>query len=137
VTATQRGWLVGAIVIAALAFLIWKGLGNATVYFKTADEAVAQRASLGTRTFRIEGIVVPNSVHDAGSATAFTIENKAVNVNVIHRGNQPALFRPGIPVVLEGHWAKGANRFESDKIMVKHTSDYRTKNPSRVTDYSQ
>ena len=42
-------------------------------------------------------------------------------------------FRPGIPVVLEGHWQGAA--FASDRIMVKHTSEYREQNPDRVKDY--
>jgi cytochrome c-type biogenesis protein CcmE len=36
-------------------------------------------------------------------------------------------------VVLEGHWQGAA--FASDRIMVKHTSDYRTQHPDRVTNY--
>ena len=47
------------VIAAALAFLLLEGLNNATVYFKTADQAVADKASLGTRQFRIEGTVEP------------------------------------------------------------------------------
>jgi cytochrome c-type biogenesis protein CcmE len=132
----RRLWLVAAVVLAALGFLVFKGLGNATVYFKTADEAVAQRQGLGTRRFRLEGTVVPSSVHQTGNDVSFSVENRAVTVAVQHQGDPPELFRPGIPVVLEGHWQQGAAVFLSDRILVKHTSDYRTKNPSRVKDYS-
>ena len=48
--ATER--LLGRAVVGIRLF---EGLGNATVYFKTADEAVRDRASMGTRRFRIEG----------------------------------------------------------------------------------
>jgi cytochrome c-type biogenesis protein CcmE len=136
-TTSRRLWIVGAIVVAALAFLVVKGLGNATVFFKTADEAVAQRHSLGTRRFRLEGTVVANSVHQVGNDVAFEVENKAVTVSVVHQGDPPELFRAGIPVVLEGHFASStSNQFRSDRILVKHNSDYRTKNPTRVKDYS-
>ena len=55
---TRRLWLAAVVVLGALGFLVYQGLGNATLYFRTADEAVAQRETLGDRRFRIEGDVV-------------------------------------------------------------------------------
>src|SRR4051812_49567497 len=89
----RRLVIVGAIVVAALGFLVFQGLGNATVFFKTADEAVAQRAKLGTHRIRIEGTVVPGTVKDDGNAVSFTIESKAVEVPIVHHGDEPALFK--------------------------------------------
>ena len=137
-TATRtrtRTWVVGALILGALGFLLARGLGDATVFFKTADEAVAQRASLGTRRFRIEGTVVAGTVHQVGDDVRFVIENKGATVAVRHQGDPPELFRPGIPVVLEGRFA--GTEFESDRIMVKHTEDYRAKHPDRVSGTSQ
>ncbi len=58
---TRRRQVVAGLVIAgALAFLLLEGLNNATVYFKTADQAVTDRAALGSRQFRIEGTVEPD-----------------------------------------------------------------------------
>ena len=54
---------------------------------------------------------------------------------VVHHGDPPELFKPGIPVVLEGHW-QGAT-YDSDLIMVKHSEQYRAKNPTRVKNYPQ
>jgi len=119
------------VIAAALGVLIFQGLGNATVYFKTADEAVAQRAALGTHRFRIEGIVQPD-VRQAGSTVAFDIASNGVVVNIVHHGDPPQLFRAGIPVVLEGRFASNGS-FASDRIMVKHTADYVAKYPTRVT----
>ena len=123
--------MAGVVVLAALGFLVVRGLGNATLYFRTADEAVAQQHTLGGRRFRIEGTVVGGTVHQAGSDVAFDIESKGVHVPVLHRGDPPELFKPGIPVVLEGHF-QGAH-FDSDRIMVKHSEDYIAKHPTRVT----
>jgi cytochrome c-type biogenesis protein CcmE len=105
------------------------------VYFRTADEAVKQRESLGTRRFRIEGTVLGDTIKAVGDTTRFTIANNGVSVDVVHQGDPPELFQGGIPVVLEGHWA--GTRFASDRIMVKHSEQYRAKNPSRVKDYSK
>jgi len=126
----RRLWLAGAVVVAALGFLVFQGLGNATVYFRTADEAVAQRDSLGTRRFRIEGAVVPDTISESRGRVAFRIANNGVQVPVMHDGDPPEMFQPGIPVVLEGHF--GGETFESDRIMVKHSEDYIAENPDRV-----
>ena len=127
----RRLWLAGGVVIAALAFLVVQGLGNATLYFRTADEAVAQRESLGTRRFRIEGNVVPGSVRQSGEEVAFTIASKGVTVPVLHQGDPPEMFKPGIPVVLEGRF--DGDHFASDRILVKHSETYVADHPDRVT----
>jgi cytochrome c-type biogenesis protein CcmE len=132
----RRLYIAGAILVAAIAWLLWQGLGNATVFFKTADEAVAQRAQLGTRRFRIEGAVVAGSVHRTGNEISFTIRNNGVSVPVVNEGGAPELFQDGIPVVLEGHFGGTAPApFLSDRIIVKHTTSYRAEHPDRVKDY--
>ena len=130
---SRRLWLAGAFIVAALGFLVFRGLDNATLYFRTADEAVAKRGQLGTRRFRIEGTVVQGSVRERGDALDFRIESKGTTVDVVHHGNQPGLFKPGIPVVLEGRFADGGQTFNSDRILVKHSETYVAKNPERVT----
>jgi cytochrome c-type biogenesis protein CcmE len=118
-----------------LAFLAVRSLGASTVYFKTANEAVADKADLGTRRFRIEGTVLDGTVRSADGKTRFVIAEKGTRVDVVHDGDPPELFQPGIPVVLEGKWA--GDHFASDRIMVKHSEQYRAKNPERVKDYSK
>jgi cytochrome c-type biogenesis protein CcmE len=126
----RRLWLAGMVVVGALGFLVFQGLGNATLYFRTADEAVAQRAQLGDRRFRIEGDVVAGSVNQVGNDVSFTLTSKNVEVPVRHKGDPPELFRPGIPVVLEGHFQ--GDYFASDRILVKHSETYIADNPDRV-----
>lgn len=126
-----RIWLAGGLVVVALGFLVFQGLGNATLYFRTADEAVAQRDKLGTKRFRIEGNVVRGSVHQAGEDVAFTIESNNVSVPIVHKGDPPELFQPGIPVVLEGRFQ--GDHFSSDRILVKHSETYVAEHPERVT----
>ena len=127
----RRLWLAGALVVAALGFLVAQGLGNATLYFRNADEAVAQRESLGSRRFRIQGAVVDGSVRQAGNDVSFRIRHNGVEVPVQHQGDPPELFQPGIPVVLEGRF--DGEHFASDRILVKHSETYIAENPERVT----
>jgi cytochrome c-type biogenesis protein CcmE len=127
----RRLWLAGVVVLGALGFLVFQGLGNATLYFRTADEAVAQRSELGERRFRIEGDVVDGSVRQTGNDVTFTLTSKSVEVPIVHKGDPPELFRPGIPVVLEGRFQ--GDHFASDRILVKHSETYVAENPDRVT----
>ena len=131
VLSRRRLWLAAVIVLGAIGFLLYRGLGNSIVYFKTADEAVASRAQLGSSDFRIEGVVVPGSVHGDTGGVAFDVASKGVQVPVVNTGSPPELFQPNVPVVLEGHFA--GQRFLSDQIMVKHSSDYIAQHPTRVT----
>jgi cytochrome c-type biogenesis protein CcmE len=126
----RRLWIAGIVVLGALGFLVFQGLGNATLYFRTADEAVAQRQQLGDRRFRIEGDVVDGTVRQIGNDVSFTLTSKNVEVPVLHKGDPPELFRPGIPVVLEGRFQ--GDHFSSDRIMVKHSETYVAENPDRV-----
>lgn len=135
---SKRVWVALAVVVAAVGFLMWQGLGNATVYFYTADEAVEEKDDLGGRRFRIEGAVVPGSVDERDTSAdqnvvEFEIISAGVKVPVRHVGNPPELFQPGIPVVLEGNW--DGDVYASDRIMVKHTTEYKAENPDRVDDY--
>ena len=127
----RRQLVAGAVIAAAVAFLLFQGLGNATEYFKTANQAVADRASLGTKPFRIEGTVEPG-VRRVGNDTSFSITAGGVTVPVIDSKEPPQLFKPGIPVVLEGHWAASGPVFHSDLVMVKHSASYVAAHPDRL-----
>jgi cytochrome c-type biogenesis protein CcmE len=130
VLGSRRRQVVAALVIlAALGFLAAEGLSNATIYFKTADQAVADRAQLGTRQFRIEG-TVGQQISQVGQTVRFTITANGVTVPIVDTGSPPQLFKTGIPVVLEGHWQGGY--YASDQIMVKHTASYVEAHPNRV-----
>ena len=123
--------LVTVVIVGAIGYLLYEGLGNAAVYFRTADQAVADKASLGTRRFRIEG-TVQSGLHPAGDAVDFSIVANGVTVPVVHTGPQPQLFKAGVPVVLEGHWSTDGSYYASDTILVKHDEDYKTAHPDRL-----
>ena len=130
--------VASALILGAVGFIVSKGLGSATVYFKTADEAVAQRAALGTDRFRIQGTVKAGTIRAEDGRLLFTIlGDRGAVVPVVHTGGQPTgLFKDSIPVVLEGRWAEEGDAFTSDTIIVKHSETYRAENPDRVDDYA-
>jgi cytochrome c-type biogenesis protein CcmE len=127
----RRQVIAGAVILGAIGFLLAEGLSNATSYFLYTNQAVAQRASLGTKSFRIEG-TVEDDVRRVGQYTDFTITAKGVAVPIVSTGSPTSLFKPGIPVVLDGHWAASGPIYDSNQIMVKHTASYVEAHPNRL-----
>lgn len=125
----RRQAVAGCVILAAVGFVAFQGLTNAEQYFLTTRQAVAQRAQLGTKPFRIEGSV-EHDVRQSGNDIRFDIYNQGVTVAVVSSGSPPQLFQPGIPVVLVGHWQ--GNVFASDLIMVKHGRRYTAAHPGRL-----
>lgn len=139
-----RAYVSLAAIIGAIGFLVFQGLGNATEYFKTTEEAVAQQESLGTKRFRLEGTVVDGTVcTPVGGGVQFLVETNGKKLGIRHDGDPPELFRANIPVVLSGSFDKDAPRlesvngptFRSDLVMIKHSNEYIEKNKDRVADY--
>ena len=129
----RRRWVplvVLGIVLVALGALVFKGLSDATLYFRNADEAVAQRESLGTKRFRLQGTVTDDPTEAAG-VVSFAVAFNGTSVDVRHVGSPPELFRPGIPVVLEGHWDESDDVFDSDRIMIRHDATYESEDDYR------
>jgi cytochrome c-type biogenesis protein CcmE len=115
--------VAGGLCAAAVAFLLVGGLSRNIVYFRTTSEAVKDRSQQGTDRFRLMGAVVNGSQQPTADGVAFEVTDGIERVKVVHHGNPPELFKDGVPVVCEGRW-KG-NFFDSDRIMIKHGSEYR------------
>ena len=127
---SARYAVVGLILVGALAFLLMKGLGSALNFYLPADQAVAQKATLGNKTFDLEGVVAPGSIHSTTDGVNFVVTSGAVHVAVHNSSSPPELFQPNIPVIAVGHFS--GDVFVSDQILVKHSSSYIAAHPSRV-----
>jgi cytochrome c-type biogenesis protein CcmE len=122
-----------ALVLVGLSVVVYQGLTSASLYFYNADEAVEQRADLGDKRFRLQGMV-RDDVEATDDGVTFTVAYNGVEVNVRHQGDPPELFEPGIPVVLEGRWAPTGDVYDSDVIRVKHSEQYEADNGDRLDD---
>ena len=144
--------IVALVVIVLVAgFVIVNALGNATMFFRNADEAVADRGALGTSRFRLQGTVEGDTIERTDEGVTFVVTYNGAEVTVHHRGDPPELFEPDIPVVLEGRFALPAGGdpdadpgaqmasappeallFESDRMLVKHTEEYQADEGDRL-----
>ena len=118
------------LIVVAIGFVLFQGLNNAALYYRNADEAVREKSSLGTRRFRVQGTVQP--FDKTKRPVEFDIVFNNATVHVRHEGDPPELFQAGLPVVLEGHWSSDGTFFASDRILVKHTEEYKAENPDHV-----
>jgi cytochrome c-type biogenesis protein CcmE len=125
-----RYMIVGLVLVGSLVFLVVKGLGSALNFYLPANQAVAQKASLGSQTFNLEGLVEPGSPHSTRTGVDFVITAGATKVQVINTGSPPQLFQANIPVIAVGHFS--GSTFVSNQIMVKHSSSYIAAHPGRV-----
>ena len=117
-------------VLVGLGVVVYQGLTEASLYFYNADEAVAQRADLGDKRFRLQGTVLDGSVDSTDDGVEFTVVYAGASVDVRHEGDPPELFQTGMQVVVEGRW--DGEVFASDTIRVKHSEQYQAENQDRL-----
>lgn len=123
--------VVLAVVLGAIGFLLWKGLGDSTTFFYNVDEAVDRREQLGDDRFRMQGTVLEGTVEEDAGDVSFTVSYEGVEADVVHRGDPPQMFQANLPVVVEGHWNDDGT-FASDRILVKHTEEYQEDHGERL-----
>jgi len=119
----------GLVVVIAIVLLVV--LADNVVFYRTVSEAVHERSSQGTSRFRLAGAVVPKTLHETRVGVDFEVTDGKQTVRVVHEGDPPELFKAGVPVVLEGHFQ--GDFYESDRILIKHTAEYKESNPDRVS----
>jgi cytochrome c-type biogenesis protein CcmE len=127
---------LGALLVVAAALgLIARGeMGKNLVYYWTPAEMLAAGNKAYGATIRLGGVVQKGSISwDAGhTELTFRVANgpgpDAVSVPVKVRETPPQMFREGIGVVVEGTFDK-SQVFSSNRLMVKHSNEYRPPKP--------
>ncbi len=119
--------------LAVLA-LLSQGILHSLNYFETVDQALGQRAKIGTEVIRLEGVVKPGSIDRTSSGASFVLTGTGDHQVVVNaHGSPPELFQANIPVVVVGHFDTATSPdFYGTQIMVKHTATYIAAHPKRV-----
>src|SRR5688572_476541 len=137
-TGKSRRWFAfGAIAVAAAGFvaLTAGGIGQNLVYYWGPTELHAAGPKAVGATIRLGGLVKKGSlVRQAdGSTLEFdVIDRPGAAVRVRTTSVPPQMFREGIGVVVEGTMTP-AGHFESRRLMVSHSNEYRAPDdPSRA-----
>ncbi|WP_337845015.1 cytochrome c maturation protein CcmE [Thermus sp.] len=118
-------YVIGVLVIlGALAYLIFGGLGQNLVYFLTPSEYLEGQARYGDRPVRLGGLVKPGTVrYDKDQLELrFVLTDGVAEVPVVHKGTPPGMFKEGQGVVVEGRFRGGT--FQGTNLLVKHSETY-------------
>jgi cytochrome c-type biogenesis protein CcmE len=113
----------GAVIVAALAYLIYAGVSQSMVYFVTPSELGA--APVPGKAYRLGGMVKAGTLewNPRSVELDFVLSDGQASVPVKHRGTPPDLFAEGRGAVVEGTWSS-EGYFKASLIMAKHSEEY-------------
>ena len=114
----------GAVIAAALAYMIYAGVTQSAVYFVTPSEI--QAAPVAGKSYRLGGLVTRGSVkwEPRTLDLSFTLTDGKATVPVRHQGTAPDLFGEGRGAVVEGRWSP-EGYFKATLILAKHSEEYK------------
>lgn len=121
----KRFLIGGVIILAALAYLIYGGMRDAIVYFKTPAELRAEAVESRGKSLRLGGMVVAGSLQKDLQALTyrFQLTDGVASIPVFFRGVPPDLFSEGKGAVVEGKMGEDGV-FLASTIMAKHAEEY-------------
>jgi cytochrome c-type biogenesis protein CcmE len=134
---SRRWFAAGALVVAvaALFAITAGGIGQNLVYYWGPTELRAAGDKAIGASIRLGGLVKRGTLvrHPGGSTLEFdVIDRPGGSVHVVTHSVPPQMFREGIGVVVEGTMTP-AGHFESRRLMVSHSNEYRAPDdPSRA-----
>ena len=125
---SRRLFLVGALVVAgaALAAISFGNIVENLVYYWDVSQLVENRTTARGAVIRLGGMVKEGTVDWKSNENVleFVITDGTASVPVRATGAPPQMFREGIGVVVEGTVTEAGN-FETDRLMVKHSNEYK------------
>lgn len=110
----------------ALGFVAFGNMGESLVYYWSPRELVEHGDDAVGATVRLGGLVVGGTVdwRPESQSLRFSVTDGKATVPVLASGAPPQMFREDIGVLVEGRLG-GDGVFVSDRVMVKHSNEYR------------
>lgn len=125
---SRRLFLIGALVVAAgaLAAISFGNMGENLVYYWDVSQTVQNSDKAKGAVIRLGGMVKEGTVDWKADENVleFQITDGKQTLPVRATGAPPQMFREGIGVVVEGT-VTDAGTFETDRLMVKHSNEYK------------
>jgi cytochrome c-type biogenesis protein CcmE len=123
-TKQRKLLLGGAVIAAALGYMIYAGVTQSAVYAITPSEI--QAAPVSSKTYRLMGLVTRGSLkwEPRTLDLTFTLTDGKATVPVRHTGTAPDLFGEGRGAVVEGRWSP-EGYFKASLILAKHSEEYK------------
>ncbi len=129
----NRRFVIGAgIIVAAVAYLIYTGVRETSLYYLTIDEFLSRRDTVVGEGLRVAGRVASDSVQwNAGTLElGFRLANfdNTDGVPVRYTGVLPDMFAAGRDVIVEGTYAR-EGVFQAKTLLTSCPSKYEAEVP--------
>ena len=120
----------GLAILAAVMYLVYANTQANAVYYMTVSE-MKNCTTCMTQSVRVAGVVQQGSVvrDDQKQLVSFTITQGGQQLAVMYNGVVPDIFRPGIEVVVEGHYT-GHGPFQAQNLLAKCPSKFQAATPT-------
>ena len=129
----NRRFIIGATIIAAaVAYLVYTGIRETSVYYLTIDEFLTRREAVAGEGLRVAGRVGSKSI-DWNPATLdlrFRLArfDETDGVEVVYNGVLPDMFAEGRDVIVEGTYGSGG-AFHAHTLLTSCPSKYEAEVP--------
>ena len=122
--------LGGLVILGAVIYLVYANTQANAVYYMTVSE-LKHCTTCTTQSVRVAGVVQAGSVvrNDAKQLINFVIADSGQSLAVSYTGIVPDIFRPGIQVVVEGHYT-GQGPFQAQVLLAKCPSKFQSATPT-------
>ena len=124
----NRRFIIGAAIIAvAVAYLVYTGIRETSVYYLTIDEFLARREAVAGEGLRVAGRVGSKSVEWNPATLDLRVRlanfEEKDGVDVAYNGVLPDMFAEGRDVIVEGTYGAGGS-FHARTLLTACPSKY-------------
>ncbi len=120
----------GLAILAAVIYLVYANTQATALYYMTVSE-LKHCTICTTQSVRVAGVVQQGSIvrDDQKQLVTFVIAQGGQQLAVSYNGVVPDIFRPGIEVVVEGHYT-GQGPFQAQNLLAKCPSKFQAVTPT-------
>jgi cytochrome c-type biogenesis protein CcmE len=121
--------LGGLAILGAVIYLVYANTRADAVYYLTVSE-LKSCTTCASQSVRVAGVVQAGSIvhDDQKQQISFVIADSGNRLPVVYSGIVPDIFRPGITVVVEGHYT-GQGAFQAQTLLAKCPSKFQVATP--------
>ncbi len=122
--------IAGIAILAAVGYLVYANTQSNAVYYMTVAELHTCTTCATQQSVRVAGVVQNGSIvrNDAAEQISFVITEGGQALHVTYNGVVPDIFRPGVTVVVEGHYT-GQGPFNAQSLLTKCPSKFQSATP--------
>src|SRR5207248_10426856 len=125
------GFIIGGVaILVAVIYLVYANTQANALYYLTVSE-LKSCTTCATQSVRVAGVVQAGSIvrDDQKQLITFVITQCGQSLPVTYTGIVPDIFRPGVEVVVEGHYT-GQGPFQAQTLLAKCPSKFQAATPT-------